>query len=206
MPIVRAQVSIPAASTVAEDTVTNTFHFTTTGWDETIRGSIAGGLQALYESWDTYKSSLMAWPSARVKFYDLSEPEPRVPIDDISLSLSTHPTGTPLPSEVAVCMSFRAEYVSGSSQARRRGRVFFGPLNQVSGDSTGRVAAAALTLFQGGAQTFLDLSDSAADWAWVVWSPTAATAYPVVGGWFDNAYDTQRGRGVRATSHLTYAS
>jgi hypothetical protein len=205
MPIIRAQVIIPAASTVAEDTITNSWHFTTTGWDETIRGQIAGGLQAFYESWDAMKGNLQAWTSARVKFFDLDEPEPRVPLDDVPLSLTSAPAGSPLPPEVSACLSFRGDYVSGSSQARRRGRVYLGGLSTAALTTDSRLSSTMLTNATGGATTFLALSDSSTEWAWVVYSPTSGTAYPVTAGWMDNAPDIQRRRGLLSTSRTLFS-
>lgn len=189
---------MPATSTVSEDTVTNTWHFSTTGWTETIRGAIAGALQAVYESIDAYKSNAVAWSSSRVKFFDLSEPEPRVPLADISLGLSSAPAGNPLPPEVAVCLSYRSDYASGASQQRRRGRIYMPPLNTAAITTDGRLGGVNTALATG-AGTFLAASAAAADWTWVVWSPTAGQAYNVVAGWVDNAPDIQRRRGVRAT-------
>jgi len=205
MPIIRCQVVIPAVSTVAEDTITNTWHFTTTGWDETIRGSIAGGLQALYETFDTWKGSLQSWVLSRTKFYNLDDPAPRVPIDDIPLSLSTAPSGSPLPPELACCLSFRGDYVSGSSQSRRRGRVYLGGMNMAALSGDGRLSSTLCSSVATGAATFLALSDSSTDWAWVVYSPTSGTAYPVTAGWIDNAPDVQRRRGVLSTSRSTFS-
>jgi hypothetical protein len=36
-----------------------------------------------------------------------------------------------------------------------------------------------------------------------VWSSADDTAYPVIGAWMDNAFDTQRRRGVDATARDT---
>lgn len=205
MPIIRAQCSIPTVTTVTEDTVTNTFHFTTTGWDETIQGSIATALMDFYEDLDAYKSDNGLWTAARVKFYNLSEPEPRVPLDDISLGLTSAGTTTPLPPEVSICLSFHGEYVSGFSQARRRGRVYLGPLHTgVLDTATGQLASTVPTTVAGAGAALLTTSNAAADWAWVVYSPTSGQAYPVVGGWCDNAPDIQRGRGLKATSRSSF--
>jgi len=205
MPLVRYQVSIPAVSTVSEDTVTNTWHFTMTDLNETNSNAVQTALVAFYENIDSFKGDLQNWASARVKMYDMSEPEPRVPYSDELLGTSSAPSGTSLPHEVAACVSFNGAYVSGFSQARRRGRIFLGPLNTTCfTDSTGYLSASFLSTTASGAGALLTASNSASDWAWVVYSPTGATSYPVVAGWVDNAVDIQRSRGFKATTRTTF--
>jgi hypothetical protein len=205
MPILRAQVAIPAVSTVSEDTVTNTWHFTTTDTTEGTLTLLKAALVDFYEDMDAYKSDLQLWASARVKIYNMSDPEPRVPIDDVGLTLTSAPSGTSLPHEVAAVLSFHGEYVSGFSQARRRGRIYFGPLNNTSfNDASGVMNATFCGILNAAGGALLAASDSASDWAWVVYSPTGETSYPVVGGWVDNAPDIQRRRGFKSTARVTF--
>src|SRR5688572_19075331 len=143
MPIIRAQVSIPALTTVTEDSATNSWHFTTTGTDEAILDVITSGLATFYETLDGIKSDNYAWNLARIKYYNLEDATPRVPLLDDSLGLTTATSSSPLPPELAVCLSYHGAYVSGASQARRRGRVYLGPLNTgVLDTSTGQVLSA----------------------------------------------------------------
>ena len=199
MPILRFQVRIPAASLNTEDDVTNTWHFTATDTTEGILSAIKAELVDIYESIDTWKSNQQSWTGARVKVFNLDDAEPRVPINDTGLTLTSAPSGSPLPPEVAICMSFHGDYVSGFSQARRRGRVYLGPLNLQSLNTDGRFTST----FQGAVSTaganLVLASNAASDWAWVVYSPSGDTAYPVVNGWTDNAPDIQRRRGVRSS-------
>lgn len=204
MPIIRAQVEVPAVSTVSEDEVTNTWHFTTTGWTTTIRDALVAALALFYEGCDNYKSNQQKWQDARVKFFDLSEPEPRIPLDDESLGLTSAPTGSVLPPELSVVVSFRGDYVSGFSQARRRGRIYFGPLLAGSVGTDGRLSATAGGVIRDAASSLLAASDAASDWAWVVYSPTGDQSYPVVEGWVDNDFDVQRGRGLKATARYLF--
>ena len=205
MPIVRAQVAIPAFSTSSEDTCTNTWHFTTTDTTEGTLALLKAALVAFYEGVDTWKSDLHVWQNTRVKFYNLDDEEPRVPIDDAGLTLTSAPIGDSMPHEVAAVLSFHGDYVSGASQARRRGRIYFGPLNTAAVTaSSGYLATALVSALATAGGNLLTASNAASDWAWVVYSPSANTAYPVVAGWADNAVDIQRRRGFRPTVRTTF--
>lgn len=199
MPILRFQVKVPAASLNTEDDVTNTWHFTATDTTEGILADIKAQLVLMYESIDTWKSNQQSWTGARVKVFDMDQPEPRVPISDTGLALTSAPSGSPLPPEICVCLSFHGEYISGASQARRRGRVFLGPLNLASLNSDGRFTTTLQSSLSTAAANFVLASNAASDWAWIVYSPSGDTGYPVVNGWTDNAPDIQRRRGVRSS-------
>jgi hypothetical protein len=205
MPIVRAQVSIPAFSTVSEDTVTNTWHFTATDTEEGTLASMQAALVAMYEGFDTWKSDLHVWQNSRVKWYDLDDEEPRVPVKDAAIAFTSAPIGDSLPHECAAVLSFHGDYVSGASQARRRGRIYFGPLNTSAVTaSSGMLASALPTGLATAAGVFLTTSNAASDWAWVVYSPTSNQAFPVVAGWVDNAVDIQRRRGFKASTRTLF--
>lgn len=199
MPIIRAQVVIPATSNVSEDACVNTFHFFADDTSEGTVGSIQTALVAFYEALDAYKSNLMQWTTARVKWYDLEDPEPRVPFENEVLGLSATGGSGSLPRELAVCVSFAADYVSGSSAARRRGRIYFGPLASAAAGSDGRIVGALVTAAVTAASGLYTTSALASEWSWGVYSPTAGALYQVTNGWVDNEFDIQRRRGTRPT-------
>lgn len=204
MPIVRAQVSIPRVGANTEDTVTNTWHFSCVDTSEGVINEVQTDLVAFYETLDAFKSDIQDWVNARVKWFDLSEPEPRVPFEDEIFGTSSASATDPLPHEVACCVSFHGEYVSGASQARRRGRIYFGPLNTTVMATTGYFASGLLSTVVLAGGNLLTDSNASSNYAWVVYSPTSGQSYPVVGGWVDNAPDIQRRRGWDATSTSTF--
>jgi hypothetical protein len=146
---------------------------------------------------------------ASVTAWNLYDPEPRAPVHYEEYQLSGTSSGDGLPLEVAACASFEGLPESGVNQARRRGRIFIGPLKTSAGTLDGAnpprlkngfmsdVCAAmeglhAWTLTEGG--------------VWLVESrvdPSLVT--PVVRGWVDNDFDTQRRRSPRATSRTTWS-
>ena len=127
--------------------------------------------------------------------------------------VSTHDlpaaSGSPAPEEVAAVLSFKADTaglleVSGATRpkSRRRGRLYLGPLNTGTFATAGAGVFLALA-FQGtilgAAENFLAQVPE-----WSVWSRADAAVHPVVDGWLDNAFDTQRRRGVRANGRTTW--
>lgn len=206
MALLRALVQIPKASGLPEDAVTNTWYF---DGDPTVGSGdmeeIAAALTQFYNAIDTYLSPILG-TTATVTFYSMSDPEPRPPLytANIALVLST---GNPLPDEVALCLSFRGTYPAGAVRARRRGRLFIGPLgNNTQGTTTAanRPSSTFVSALATAADTLLTSSQTE-PWDWVVYSPTSDSDTPVVAGWVDNAYDTQRRRGVAATSRTTFS-
>lgn len=116
-----------------------------------------------------------------------------------------------LPAECAVALSFHAsfgldpEFAPGARpRARDRGRVYIGPLTKAAADTGefGRTfpsLGVRLAILGAGK----DLRDANDDKRWAVWSRTAARMSPVVSCSVDDAFDTQRRRGERATAKTT---
>lgn len=141
--------------------------------------------------------------------YNLDDPEPRVPrYDQVwATGAGGFATQAALPEEVALCLSYEALPESGVAQARRRGRIYAGPLTLTSLLTTadGRVTTAAGLAASLGVQ-MKGLRDAAIGISsnWIVYSPTQAQfgldpSAVIQQGWVDNAFDTQRRRGVEAT-------
>lgn len=210
MAIYRVQVAIPRVSGLPEDVAVNTFHFR--------RGTTAEGafldvvqarLKAFYEALkaaDIY-SNQVNLPGATWKAYDLADAEPRVPVRDASVDmLGGMPTGDPLPSEVAIVVSWKGEALEGVPRGRTRGRTYLGPLNravQKLGDRD-HIDTTYLDAISDAAQAFAAPFAGDAEEGLVVYSHTGAIASQVVGGWVDDAYDIQRRRGRKATTRFEF--
>lgn len=208
------QVGIPRDSGLPEDVATNTFHFEgddgSADWDE-----LLGGLVERVEAFYLAIDQMLAVTNGNfptIKVYDFSDAKPRVPkySDDFEIT----PGSASYPAEVALCVSYSAALESGVNMARRRGRFFLGPLNSAigtmnlngdnrpgSGDMAILTAALpALARGAGGGTPRL-----------AVYSPTTHTSPATVDAawndvsffWVDNAYDTIRSRGARATERQT---
>lgn len=128
-----------------------------------------------------------------------------------------------LPYEVAVCLSFHgdltglAETIPGGPagpagdthpRARARGRMFMGPLTLTLIDTNftaPTMLAAYRTNLAAAGAALRDNANLTADGVdWCVFSRTSALISPVVGGWVDNEFDTQRRRGRAPTARTTF--
>lgn len=211
----RIQVVRQMPSLLPEDVIVNTWHFHHDNFPPltTVEDSANDMIDQLEEFYQGIDDTL--FPSGfgavlTAKAYDLDQPEPRVPVvtRDIAVSASLNPS---MAREVAVCLSMRAELVAGTNPARRRGRVFLGPIQSgaititngqtvLSAGAQTQIRDAAVAAFHTG----LTISDPFLS----VYSPTTDAGAGVGTGdaffqvehiWVDNAFDTQRRRGSEST-------
>lgn len=199
----RVQTTIAMVSNIPADYVTNTWHFDA---DEGVYEAPCDALTALYNSLRPYFPATVSQSNHKHVVYRLADPEPRAPVFEEFWTFTSAPTGFPLPSEAALCLSYQAEQISGQPQARRRGRAYMGPLNTTTLESTtGRPASSVQTAFSNAGDALLTASDAATDWYWSTWSVVDNAGYPVDNGWVDNAYDIQRRRGLAPTARVVFS-
>lgn len=145
--------------------------------------------------------------------YNMEDSTPRVPILTRTVVFQAGAQG--LPNEVALCMSFQGDPVSGERQAQRRGRVFLGPLDNKAATVTDAGLPGSILMdiiLRAGKQLILE-SNASGNWSWGVDSPTRRgnPALPesftaIESGWVDNAFDTQRSRGPAPTVRSPFDS
>ena len=139
------------------------------------------------------------------KLFDLGDAPPRVPVERQFTGISPNGAATPYPREVAIC----ASYHNGGPGPRNRGRIFWGPLVTSVG-----VEESDSDLVRPGSATQGRLIDRMNDMAtnpslectWVLWSRANNAMHNIVGGWVEDAYDTQRARGTAPTSRTTWGA
>lgn len=200
MTLCRAQVSIAKDGGAPADACVNTWHFE---MDPTVGAAtpVLGALTTFYTSIQSIFSEKVDLPGCRVKWYNLADPMPRPPFAEGSLGL-TGSTGNQIaPPELAICLSFQAKRAAGQKQSRRRGRVYLGPLGFPGFGVNESVPTVQLDQIKNAAAALLTASNAAAQWSWVVHSPTTgATSWALVEeGWVDDAFDVQRRRGIEST-------
>lgn len=207
---IMCQVRIPHRSLITADDVVNTFNFVGLSDAETMAPLALGLLADFYGGLNGIQiqrikdmlSGELAVAGTRIKVYDHADPEPRVPILDESLGL-TNATNAPfanLPGEVAIGISYHAEQVSGVAAARRRGRIYLGPLRNDALAGTGTTPSRPpVAMLVDLAQAARGLASGPSGCRWAVYSRRDEAFREIVGGHIDNAFDTQRRRGVETT-------
>lgn len=203
MPLYRTQVSVATTDNVQANYATNTYHVLAP--DEVELALWHSALVTFYTSIDVNFSPIVRTTDGLLmKSYDLSDPEPRVPVLTFEADLAPG-SDEPLPTEVALCMSFQAGAASGVPQARRRNRVFLPFFRADRSDTDGRPSSTLITDITTAAGVLLAASGpTSSDWQWVVYSPTDDAFDLVDNGWIDNEWDTQRRRGRIATARTTF--
>lgn len=219
-----ARYEMHAANGEPEDNVVNDFAFQFT--DQPTPAEFAllrDAVTNFYGFPSGNPDSVAAWISSRISrtqngLFDVYE-IPSVPGPLGSPAYSSDfgiPAGTntaALPSEVAAVISLHADLTNlqeavGNTRprARRRGRVFIGPLNISALDNSPTGGMLSLdcrtSLAAQSEQLYVDaLADG---WVWSVWSRANWDLQPIVGGHVDNAPDTQRRRGPRNTARTVF--
>lgn len=218
MPTVRVMFVGQGASLLPEDRFVNVFHFhdpTLLPPDPAIADAI-GWVSEFYNSPTVGGTPLGAWISPYVQRpyqligYNMLEAKPRVPHpSDFTLPAAV---GGGMPEEVAVCLS-----ITGAPPitARRRGRIYFGPLSNAGTAVDPGTSSSPSRPSQDGASDLLQslvsagkrlMDDSTAGGLpWSIRSVTPSENYvTVTGGYVDNAFDTQRRRGPDPTGRLHF--
>lgn len=224
MAVLLVTVTLQRDSLLPEDVVVNTWHFETA---DDIPANIALAALAIHTDLDTFYQAVdvrlatMLNGIATLRAYNLGDPEPRVPVLLLDLTPLV-PGGTSYPGEVALVLSFAAVIASGDIAARRKNRIFFGPMAADGTNTPGdlRPTIAVVTTFVTAADALLTSAIADPDYTWVTFSPTIAGpkasdgtfpnltdgTFPVNNGWMDDAYDTIRSRGARPLVRQTFTA
>lgn len=195
-------------SNLPEDRVINVLHFsdaTTYGAHSALVANFVSNFYTAAYAGDSVGSYLSPWVQrpAELRLYDMSTLKPRVPTI-VPLNLVTPLPSGGLPEEAALCLSFHGA-TPPAVTARRRGRIYIGPLVTsavipANGTTPTRPASNFLSTVTGAATALLD-----SDIGWSVLSKFAGYV-PIVGGYIDNALDTQRRRGPVTTARTLWTS
>lgn len=206
MASIKAVTTLPYTTNVPEDIATNVSYWIT---PEPLLpahlNEIGARLIAAYQGFDGYIGGLVSRSPnvCTVTLYNLGDPAPRLPIESYPFTLDNPTTGsTALPPEVAVVMSYRAAYVSGIPNARRRGRMFLGPINDAGTALTRPTVALTNAVVDFGETLFTPVTEE--DVVWAQRSETTGAMSPVETGWVDNEWDTQRRRGRTANQRYPF--
>lgn len=146
------------------------------------------------------------------------------PVGAPSWTLGASDAATELPAEVAVALSYHGDLTDvPETQAnptpppniirpasRRRGRIFIGPLTTIAlfSDPNTKDVIPDSVLRTTLAESAIDLGQDLAanSYLWCVASKADDALYPVVGGYVDYAFDTQRRRGTAPSNRLVWTA
>jgi len=219
----RVQVNFPHVTGPPADTIVHTWACKAVGaaTPDAVADDFAGGLTLFYTAIKSFLSSQYKWDTGEAEFIRLEDDKPRYPVETRLVTVGTKSTTNyDWPPEVALCLSFRGVQTSGLNMARRRGRVFLGPLQGSSDDWPTAAGSYRSTIVAAGA----DLRDDLTDSIWCVYSRHTHYGVPVGGNikdysevpanldasfvpvtvvWADDAWDTQRRRGTPASGRVT---
>lgn len=219
MTLYQAQVHLAAVSSIPADVAVNSYHFRVdsgpvltdediiTGQRDGIpdENGIQGDLSDLYDTIADYLSIKIDPAASYIKWYNLDLPKPRTPFLTLSMDSFTTVGSDTLPSEVAIVSSFQAAPVNGLPQSRRRNRVYLGPLSSLGlAAADGVINSSCREAIAGAFENLASNSASEAQWIWVVYSPTDDDNHAIADGWIDNAFDSQRRRGIESYSRETW--
>jgi hypothetical protein len=193
-------------SSLPEDRFVNTFYFTR---DNSITNAeVANVVTQFYNDTSLggdnpisyYMSNAINRDTdvCQVRIYDLAQAEPRE-ADVHQWSLGAAGTMGQLPNECACVASFYGD----RNLPRSRGRIYVGPLAANAGIADGgdvRVAPGLRTAIANACQTMAAYVLP----QWVQRSTVNGALHVVTAGWVDNAFDTQRRRGQKATTRTTW--
>jgi hypothetical protein len=197
--IYRAQVRVPGKTGLPHDVFVNTFAFRNVQTGVPL-ANIASVLTAFYGFFDEFLAGTQAaWTETELRIYDLGQTPPRIP-HIVDMPLTVTGGATPYPAEVACCLSYYAE----RNLPRNRGRIYIGPLSTAASTVTasriGPTGAFMDALLAAGANVI----GSTEDVRWGVVSQRDGDFKQITNLWVDNAYDTQRRRGVEPTSRVVW--
>lgn len=217
MPVLQIQARLPYMTGLPRDLTVNTFNFVAAGGGPTpgLLADLDNLVKAFYNDAPGadhpiayYLSGVINRAACKNAFYNVNLVSGEIgdPILETTWSLAGVAAGaTPMPLEVALCASYKAS--DGSIPlARRRGRLYLGPLNTTVLNVTGDYPAPSSPFMNQivWASKQLATASAALGAPWAVWSRAQAGAYGIDAGWVDNEFDTQRRRGVEATSRKSW--
>lgn len=206
MATIRAQVVFQGGTGLAQDRFINTFHFANDAVFATHMTTIRSALATFYNVVPAggpvvaIGAHIPAFVQRTytINCYDMTSVAPREPNPYVSSLPAPSGTATSnVPEEVACCLSYKA---APPSSPNRRGRIYIGPLNSLAVNASNattpvRVSTSFVDVLKAAALALRDTGGL----GWSVYSPKLGTYALITSGWVDNACDTQRRRGPKAT-------
>lgn len=143
-----------------------------------------------------------------IRNYNPLDEKPRVPtIYGVTLpAVTSATTDNTIPGDVAMCLSFHG---APPVTRRKRGRVYLGGVTaKWMATPSSTAYPSFITTLNGPTQAAIAAATAlqASTVGWCVYSRVGGTYAPVVGGYVDSEPDTQRRRGNKAPSRVTWGT
>lgn len=219
--IIRSTIVLQSVDSVPRDAAVNVLHWQTAATDFTatitdIYDEIVGfyAVPQVDDGGDLIDDSALALylsPTVSrgtddilIRFAQVLDPDNVTPYVQASFSLPAPLAGEPAPNECAACFTFWGTPALAVPIRRRRGRMYFGPLNY-SAIGTRDVAGvdypslnSEFREYAARAMKRLSFASDRIDASWSVYSRADDTTYEINHGYIDNELDTVRSRGLDA--------
>lgn len=179
-------------SALSRDHIVNTFSYRWADFTIQDAASLANNVLDAYETAFTPTG----FPEFTAKVYDHEGTVPVLPMATVTRRPGVH-SATADPREVALCLSF----AGGQFQPRQRGRVYLHSAFLGSSIDLRPTPAHRDWLINFGKQLH---AVGGANVDWIVWSRVNKSATSVSKIWVDDEWDTQRSRGLRATTRTEF--
>lgn len=196
-------------SGLPEDLFVNSWCFRNDGATDisAVANNIVPVLDAFYMVGHDTTNPVMSYMSNTIseveyRVYDMGQQPPRVPEIRQPVEAWAPGSGQTLPFETAVCLSF----VATRNQPRSRGRLYIGPLKATAVDTAQSVTRPSKALRDSIAAAAENVLGTTENVTWCLVSQADAQAKEVTGGWVDDAWDTQRRRGLAPTERVAWGS
>lgn len=214
MPLFRFDLILQAASLFPADNIVNTFHFSNDNPTVSDYDNVRDMLEDFFNldpategstgPLGSYIAGSLLQENALVKAYELVGGPSGPPVYESQFAGAWSVGTTPLPAEVALCLSFQGEPQAGVPQARQRNRKYIGPFNTTAIGTGGRPSVGLVATLAGAGRRLREASTSSINWEWMWHSGTTGGYGLIYNGWVDNAWDTQRRRGEAPDSRLLW--
>lgn len=184
------QVVLKSSSGLPEDVFINTLHYEVNAPD-TVEGT-CDDIAAAYLAVDQIIDSLVNGMTIKVYEPGANPGGPTFTKDYVFAG-----SGSNGPTEVAICLSYATVDDPNASTPRRRGRIYVGPIGPAGTNGnrvTPGIRANVLALGQG-----LASAGNASNTTWLMYSESDGVYTKIESIWVDDAYDTQRRRGLAPT-------
>lgn len=209
MPVYAFQHILKGPSGLATDRYVNTWHFWRESGPVTDFDNVRDMLKDFYTKVPpagqpicTQMSNLLS-TTADLVAYNLDDAKPRQPVYTSSYGPITWGSGNAMPYEVALCASFQGAPQSGEAQARKRNRVYIGPFRSSTSDVDGHPNDTCVEAVFEALKGLRVASGNSVNWTWSAYSALEHTSWPVQKVWVDDAWDTQRRRGMAPTKRYS---